>query len=263
MGAIVFRNRLDPDLGGGAQGGSIVFDMNYSAGAVPTAGWADVADIDGNEGSRFTQARAAGAGPSGQDAYLMTQLALGSPNAGNAFGGQFNWGWRGDIEPTVPGSGVSRFYRWRMKFSSDTNFHGLDWESGAQTGQQNKVLLVAFEGDRFIMTTRATRNNGFVFTMGLGGGAEEVESGSYSVNQWLDLQVELRAGTGNGLYRCWVNTNTQGSPTFENTGLTMGETDWNAAWFGGFMNDGLDSDGIYQWHHADFEVGTAFHAAWH
>lgn len=238
-----------------------IFAMNYSAAAAPLGGWATNADIDGNAGRRFTIAHAPGAGPSGQDAYLMTQLSATSLSS---CGGQYNWGWRGDVEPTNPPRGEPRYYRWRMKFSPETNFRGAAWGgSCGLTGQQNKILLVSFNGGRFIMTTRASANNGFIYTLGIGGGANEIESPSYPVGVWKDVQVELRSGSGNGGYKLWVDNNDQNNPTVQIGGLTIGENDWNKAWFGGFMNDGMQTTGVYQWWHTDLQVGRTFDPAWH
>jgi hypothetical protein len=237
---------------------NLTFSMNYSASAVPLAGWPVLADLSGNQGVRFTQQRVAGACSNGGDAYRLTQLS--APNA-SSFGGQYNWGWRGDTESSAAPTGVPRYYRFRLKFSPNTNFHGLDWSSGGSTGQQNKFLILGFNSGRLIMTTRASRNAGFIFTVGIDGGGNEIESPSYAVGQWLNVQLKVVRGQGYALYVGTANNN-ESTPTVQRMGINVGAANWNNTWLGAFMNDGMASDGVYSYDICDFQIASTFNAQW-
>jgi hypothetical protein len=241
----------------------VIFSMDYSAAAAPNGGWSAVA-VD----PHFTRTRVAGGGPNGQDAYELQQLSVPSLAS---YGGQFNWGWRGNVESVDPGQGERRYIRWRMRFSPNTNFRGLGWGDGGQGGVQNKLLIV---GDtcgsrcRFIMTYQADRNTGVVrnFRLQLDGGVDVADTGSYPVGQWLNIQVELDSGSGStsadGGYKIWINNNNYGSPTAQRTGIVLRPTNWKYVFIGGFMNDGLAADGVHIYRQTDFQVARSFDAGW-
>ena len=241
----------------------VIFAMDYGSAAAPNAGWSAVTQT-----SHFTRTRIPGGGPNGLDAYELAQRA--NPG-GQDHGGQFNWGWRGDVEAVDPSQGSRRYYRWRMWFSPNTNFRGVGWEDGNPSGLQNKLLII---GDtcgsrcRFILTYQADRNSGQVknFRLQLDGGVDLADTGAYPIGQWLDIQVELQSGssssTSNGAYKIWVNNNNYNSPSAQRTGIVLRPDNWKYVFIGGFMNDGLASDGVHTYRQTDFQVATTFNSNW-
>jgi hypothetical protein len=190
----------------------------------------------------------------------------------NDHGGQFNWGWRGDVEANDPSQGSRRYYRWRMWFSPTTNFRGIGWGSGDPDGLQNKLLII---GDtcgsrcRFILTYQAERDRGRIenFRLQLDGGVDLVDTGAYPVGQWLDIQIELASGstssTANGGYKIWVNNNNYNAPTAQRGNMVLRPVNWKYVFIGGFMNDGLDANGgVHTYRQADFQVASTFDANW-
>lgn len=241
----------------------VIFAMDYSAGAAPNGGWSAI-DVT----SHFTRTRVPGGGPQGQDAYELAQRP--QPSASD-YGGQFNWGWRGNVESRDPSQGSRRYYRWRMRFSPNTNFRGLGWGDGNPSNMQNKLLIV---GDtcgsrcRFILTYQGERNAGRVqnFRLQLDGGVDVADTGTFPVGQWLDIQVELRSSSSSssadGGYKIWINNNNYNSPNAQRSGIVLRPTNWKYVFFGGYMNDGLASDGVHVYRQTDFQVATSFDSNW-
>lgn len=245
---------------GTAAAQSVLFRMNYAGSASPLAGWPYLADMDGNEGRIFTQRHVAGAGPGGRDVYRIAQI----PNATSDPGFQFNMGWRGGVVGN-PGYGSRRFYRFRIKFSSDTTFQGVG--GGDHT---NKLMFVGFgcEGGycRSILNLvgrRETRKWGLYWSTDGGRDAGTATGEIYNIGQWYAVQTEIRAsssnGVGDGAHKVWVNNDAESSPT----GQTVKEirpTNHSAVWMGGFANQA--AAGVTTWDIADFEIGTAFDSGW-
>jgi hypothetical protein len=242
----------------------ILFNMDYSAGAYPNAGWTS----SRSENERWRRARIAGGGPSGQDAMELTQLYAGSSSS---WGGQFYWGWMGDVESQDPPQGARRYYRWRMRFSPNTNLRALNWNDGSRTGIENKLLIV---GDtcgsscRFILTYEGdiTNNRVGAFRLQLDGGAFRVGTPPQAFGQWLNIQIELDSstttGSGDGGYKIWINNNNYGSPTAQISGFQLNPRNWRYVGFGYYNNHGLASDGVHIWRHSDFQVATTFDSNW-
>lgn len=241
----------------------VFFRMDYSAAAEPNGGWEAIAPD-----SRFQRLRVPGGGPSGQDAYELRQISV--PGMADS-GGQFNWGWRANIEPSDPPTGSRRYYRWRMWFSPTTNFRALDWDNGAAGNLTNKLLIVGqgcgSNRCRVILNHNGERSDASVsFRLQIDGGADAVDTPSYQRGQWLHVQVELDASssgsTADGGYKMWVNNNDYSRPSAQRTGIVLNASNWRYVWLGAFMNDGLASDGIHVWRQTDFQAATSFDNAW-
>lgn len=239
------------------------FSMDYSSATSPNGGW-----FAKSLEPTFTRTRVAGGGPTGQDTYELAQrYASGAPS----FGGQFTWGWDGHLEPADPAQGSKRYYRWRMRFSPQTNFRGINWADGSPSGMQNKLLIVGNTCGsrcRFILSYQAEPDRGQVrnFRIQLDGGVDLADTGAYPVGEWLNIQIELDSSTtpstADGGYKIWINNDNYGAPTAQRTGITLNPTNWKYVVFGGFMNDGLRSDGVHTFRQTDFQASTSFDAGW-
>lgn len=242
----------------------VVFDMNYTAGADPLAGWDEARTPDSN----WSRTRVAGGGPSSQDIYRLSLTYNGATN-----GGQHNWGWRGNDSCTISG-GSSCYYRWRYRFTSATTYQCRDWETGSDGANCiNKFLLVNNDGCtggacRFILTVESDRTAGnYQWCLQKDGGDDRACTGFYQETTWLDVQVQLlfssALNAADGGYRIWVDTNTQGSPTQAVTGVILNTTDDpTQTRLGGFMNHGVENGDTYAFELADFEIGSSFDNTW-
>jgi hypothetical protein len=244
---------------------TILFRADYSQAAYPNLGWG--ANESKYLDKRFTRAYLPKGGPDGQPAVRLSAL----PCAGCSYsGGQYNWGWRADLTPADPPENTSRFYRWRMRFTPETNQRGLDWEEGTSRGMQNKLLIVGQDcgdGCRFILSYQTEADGREIrnFRIQKDGGEDLEDTRSYPHGQWLHVQVELLVGDARGkggAYRLWVNSNAQRSPTAERKNITLRGANHKHVCFGAFMNEGLAAGGVHAWDHTDFEVGTTFDPAW-
>lgn len=241
----------------------IIFAMNYSAGTYPDGGWAAWQPTPSWKAEHLP-----GGGPGGRDAIELRQLAnLGARD----FGGQFNWGWRENIEPSEHAVGTRRYYRWRMSFSDDSNFRGVSMD-GEPSNITNKLLIVG-QGCRTgrcrvilsYRTDRDSRRIGY-FRLQIDGGEDYVDTGSYERGRWLNVQVELRASTGetaaDGGYKVWINTDSYARPTAVRSDIVLHPANWGYVWFGGFNNDGLQADGTHAFRHTDFVAAETFDNTW-
>lgn len=239
------------------------FSMDYSSANSPNGGWGAVALAP-----NYARSRIAGAGPTGQDVYELRQLYAPTTMG---YGGQFYWGWAGGIEASDPPQGAKRYYRWRMRFSPDTNFRGLDWGDGSPSGLSNKLLIV---GDgcgrscRFILEYYASPDTGQVrnFRIQLDGGVHMVDTGPFPIGQWLNIQIEVdsssSASTADGGFKIWVNNDPYSTPTAQRTGITLNPVNWKYVVFGGYMNYGVRSDGVHTIRQTDFQASTSFDPSW-
>ena len=239
--------------------GQVIFSMDYSPGAYPNGGW-----TAWPTNASWSRSFVTGAGPSGQNVVEMRQLS--NPSGGD-YGGQFNWGWSGNIEPSDPAPGARRYYRWRQYFTTGSNFQGLAWGDGNPGDITNKLLLVGqgctASPCRVILTYRTDRANQRVgyFRLQIDGGAQLVDTGPYAKGQWLNIQVELQSGSSGG-YKIWINNNDYANPTAQKTGITLNSQNWKYVWLGGFNNDGLQAAGVHTWRQTDFQAATAFNSTW-
>lgn len=242
----------------------IVFTMDYAKAAYPGCGW-----TPWDQNDSWKAEHVEGAGPGGRDAIEMRQLSnLGARD----YGGQFNWGWRENIEPSEHPGGVRRYYRWRMWFSTDSNFQGVSID-GEPSNITNKLLIIG-QGCRtgrcrFILsyrTDRETRRIGY-FRAQIDGGEDHVDTGSYERGHWLNVQVELTASSSesaaDGGYRVWINNDAFARPTAARAGIVLHAANWGYVWFGAFNNDGLAAEGTHAFRHSGFEVAETFDNTWH
>jgi hypothetical protein len=234
--------------------GKILFRANYAE--FPDAGFGSA---EGKYlGTHFTRELLPKGGPQGQAAVRLTAL----PNQT----GQFNWGNRGNIVPADAVDGESRFYRFRMRLNG--NNRGVDWNSGAGPATMQNKLLIIGQGCgrecRVILTYQADQGGIRNFRVQMDGGGDPADTGSYKNGMWLDVQLEVvTSDRKKGIYRLWVNSNKQTSPTAESRNIPLEGRNHKYVWLGGFMNDGLMAGGSHTLDLADFEIGTAFDPAWH
>lgn len=244
----------------------VFFSMNYNSGAAPTAGWPGGAVPTTQT---HTRTFVAGGGPQGEGAYDLTQLY--APTA-QGYGGEFYWGWNGNLEAQDPAQGSRRYYRWRMRFSPTTNFRGLYWQDGSRTTLTNKILMV---GDgcgrsrcRVIVSYRGADNGrqAQFLRVALDGGDDPADSGPINVGEWVDIQIELdsssTSSSTDGAYKIWINNNDYSRPTAQRTGIVLNPVNWRYVFFGAYENNGLASDGVHSFRHTGFQASTAFDAAW-
>jgi hypothetical protein len=242
----------------------VFFRMDYSAAAAPVAAWPGQINPSA---STFSRSRIAAGGPMGEDVYELTQLGAGMS------GGQFYWGWNGNLESTDPPQGARRFYRWRMRFSPTTNFRGIHWDNGGPTTITNKVLMI---GDgcgrnrcRVIVTYRGA-DNGYqaqYMRVQIDGGEDPADSPPIRVGEWVDIQVELDSSTttssGDGGYKIWINNNNYAQPTAQRMNIQLNPVRWQYVYLGAYNNDGLAPGGVHSWRQTGFEAATSFDPTWY
>ena len=234
-----------------AASAQVIFRMDYSSAAYPNGGWSWGANP---ESAHFTRQLLAGGGPNGSNAILVHHI----PNDPM---GQFYWGWSGYVESSNPPAGAVRYYRWRMFFPTNTNFSGR--ELGAVV---NKLLIIGDgcgERCRVIVTygprTGMTDVN---LSVQIDGGVDPISVANLPKGQWLNIQIEVRAGSGNGGYKLWVNNNNYSSPSAQIGNIQLEAREWGLVKFGAYCNANLASNGVHDWRHANFEVASAFDANW-
>lgn len=244
----------------------VFFNMDYSAGTVPTAGWPNGAVPTA---ATHDRARVAGAGPQGEDVYELSQRHTGSAAPG--YGGEYYWGWNGSIEASDPPQGARRFYRWRMRFSPATNFRGVYSQDGSPTPLGNKLLMV---GDgcgrnscRVIVGYRGEgTTNTATMNVVIDGGTSPTPSVPIRVGEWLDIQVEADSSattsSGDGAFKLWINNNDYARPTAQITGIQLNPLNWRYVFLGSYQNHGLRSDGVHAFRQTGFQAATTFDSNW-
>lgn len=231
-----------------------IFTMDYR---LDSGGW------PGTVGSRVThdQLRVPGGGPRGEDAIDMIQRY--APNADDRYGAEFDWGWNGNLEasdPTAP-----RYYRWRMRFTPQTNLRGIYSADGSEIGITNKILII---GDgcgsncRVIFSYRGGSADGRprYWRIALDGGDSpaDIRTGIPANGEWFDVQVEV----SNAGYKFWINNNNYAAPSGV-TQRAINRTRHRYVFFGAYNNDGLHQNGVHTWRHTGFTYAASFDATWH
>ena len=241
----------------------VFFRMDFDAGSAPNAGWTAT-----STSATHNRIHIPAGGPDGDDAYELVQRVTGASSP--FFGGEFYWGWTGMIEPQNPAQGARRYYRFRMRFSPNTNFRGLD-TGGSPTTLINKVLLV---GDgcgrsdcRVILNYRGLDNFRQAYLqLQIDGGASPATTPAVNIGEWLTVQVELisssSSSSANGGYKIWVNNNNYGSPTAQRTGIVLNPVNWRYVMLGSYVNNGLASNGVHTIRYSGFEAATTFDAGY-
>src|SRR5262245_32309634 len=106
-----------------------IFTANFSASLFPVYGFSGAAPMT-NAWSRQTLP---GGGPNGADAVQLTQ----TPRSG------WDFGWGHDLTNLArPAQGATRYLRWRMRFSADSNFLGVD---------QDGATLIPYSSGKLLM----------------------------------------------------------------------------------------------------------------
>lgn len=241
--------------------GEVLWRADYSD--YPNAGFgaAETKSLD----QRFTREFLPTGGPVGRPAH---RLKMRYCETCNDFGGQFNWGNRANLFDSDPPPGTRRYYRFRMRVSG--NNRGRSWDDGAPSDITNKVLIVGQgcgRGCRFILTYETADGGGIRnFRIQKDGGEDLDDTGSFPPDKWLSVQVELltgKPGASDGGYRLWVNNGDYKRPDAKRDRIELHGANHRYVWLGGFVNDGLMSDGTHVLDLADFEIGTAFDPDWH
>lgn len=247
----------------------VLWRMDYTPQASPAGGWEYISNRDVNV--KFRQTFVLGGGPTGDNAYELTQLF--NPG-GSYYGGQFYWGWGGFVEPQDPPRGAARYYRFRMRFSSNSNLQsGSENPLGLLSPVSNKILMV---GDgctqdpcRVILNylaNQTTWNGVEFFRIQTDGGENPGTTGQFLVGTWLNIQVELRSSTtassGNGSYKIWINNNNYNSPNAQVLNLQLNPSYWRMVHLGAYENGGLYVTGVHSFRLASFEVAGSFDLGW-
>lgn len=283
MPRVTFRNVLDVDaassvsvlipLGEVATTGTVtavattgsggdLFTMDLSSGAVPTAGF-DAVSGAGELGVSITKTHLPTGGPTGGGAYRFTWIYdAAQQDLANGWGGQFYYGWGVDMG-TAPGSGVSRFVRFRLRVVAGSNCRGTDWSDGSGPAMVSAKLAILGDGasGRAILELRCFPDTTAYDIRPARDGAGYGTNGA-NIGDWVDIQMEAVSGAS-GLLRLWINNNVQGSPDEEQTGLSMGAATWNNFAAGYYCVNGIASDGTFAIDIGGMEVGTTFDASWH
>ncbi len=246
----------------------MIFRMDDSPSAV-RAGW----PAEVGPSVTYTKSHVVGGGPYGENAYRFIQHHTG--NSVRDYGGEFYWGWNGNIEPADPAQGSSRFYRFRIWFSADTNFNGLYWQDGSNTRLGNKLLMV---GDgcgrnrcRAILGYRGGGSDGSrlveYIRLQLDGGEDPTEVGPLQTGVWYNVQIEIDSSStvslADGAFRIWLDNNNQLAPSAQRTGIILNPVNWRYVFLGAYNNNGLASDGVHHFQISSFEVSSQFDPSWH
>jgi hypothetical protein len=230
----------------------ILFRMDYSEAAWPSAGW--WAQIE-QYGVRWTRQWVAGAGPQGQNVAQITEL----PGTG-----QHGWGWHGHPIPDLQEGGV-RYFRWR---------HRVMPESNCLHTPSNKLFVVSsgctIEHCRVIVQPKCNPQRMVQYNFQIDGGVFQVETGYiYPVGTWLNVQLEVNEASSfsaeDGSLKLWVNNNNYAQPTIQNLGINLRTGGENSSYviFGGYNNTGdvpAGATNIQQY--TDFEIATDFSSSW-
>ncbi|MCC6952607.1 MAG: hypothetical protein IT290_00665 [Deltaproteobacteria bacterium] len=243
----------------------VYFRMDYSAAAAPGAGWSGVVPV----AYTHDRQRIAGSGPNGEDSYQLTQLYSTAPG----LGGEYYWGWNGYLEPSDPTQGSSRFFRWRLRFSPETNFRGVYSQDGRPTTLTNKLLMV---GDgcgrnscRAIISYRGADDGtrAEYLRIALDGGDNPADALSLPVGEWINIQIELDSSTttssSDGAFKIWVNNNNYAQPTAQRTGFQLNPVNWRYVFLGAYNNNGLQQSGVHSFRQTGFEAARSFDSSWH
>jgi hypothetical protein len=212
--------------------------------------WDSEAGLE-REGQTMQQALVPGGGPGGRPAFEIRQLVNSA--------GEF---YQGHVK-TLPsfGSGVSRFYRFRLWHDPANNYRA----SGGRT--INKLLILGSSGgngSRMILNANGFRDGAFAFEIIFDGwSSAPPETQPLAKGVWHSVQLEARWGS-NAYINVWVDRDTYASPTIRLAGGTFNHTPMPGyTHFGAYSNKGLESGGVHNFRHADFRVGTAFDSNWH
>lgn len=246
----------------GQASAQVFFRMDFSPGAQPDAGWNAT-----DPGATHSRTFIAGGGPNGENVYELTQRHTGSSSS--HYGGEYYWGWTGNIEAQNPAQGARRYYRFRMRFSPGTNFRGTD-SDGSSTTLTNKVLIL---GDgcgrdcRVILNYRGQTNGRTSLKLQIDGGAHLIETNEVAVGQWFTVQIEVDSSTTtssrDGSYKIWINNNNYNSPSAQTSGFQLNPTNWRWVLFGAYENDGLAANGEHSFRLSGFEASTTFDPNFH
>ena len=244
----------------------VIFRMDDRGDAAPAAGWPGGAVATGATHDRV---HVAGGGPRGGDAWEFRQQF--APQA-EGYGGEFYWGWNGNVEASDPPPGARRFYRWRMRFDPASNWRGVYWQDGRPITITNKILMV---GDgcgrnrcRVVVSYRG-RDDGSAadIRVAIDGGESPTQDVRLKKGEWLDLQIEAASSTTpssrDGAFKLWVNANDYARPTASAAGIQLNPLGWRYVFFGAYNNNGLAKGGAQTFRVAGFEVADSFDPAWH
>jgi len=223
--------------------------------------------------TQWTRTAAAGQGYNGGDALLLTQL----PGAGD-------YGWGLSKVLAVPAQGATRFVRWRMMWSADTNFRARQQESGeAIPYSSGKLLMWPSSGGSGIRSTVLWESQHDPSVTGRVKLYLGDASGGYQTDyviergQWAHIQLRVQSssacGSSNGSMTIWVNNNSESSPTRvrgsssdpwvnSSTGWNICTADWDSIRLGAYQNKGLQSGGVNKIYYSAFEVADTFDPAW-
>ncbi len=245
-----------------------LFTMDLSSGAQEHAGW-DAITGTGDRPAKWDMAFVTNGWASGLNGYRLFQNYTGE--GAPFYGGQFSWGWYTFVAAGDPARGVARYYRWRQRFSSTTNFQAAD--PVAPSLVSNKILMVGntctdapcrvivnYVGDPCWCRASHLR-------IQIDGGENPGTTPfTIPVNTDLNIQVEIVTATtgssANGGYKLWMNNNTYASPDATVQRIQLNPDNHRLVALGAYENGGLYVTGVHEFMVGGFEVATTFDSAW-
>jgi hypothetical protein len=241
-------------------GPGVIFAADFSASAVPNAGFDGVSGSD-ELGVTMTRTHLPTGGPSGGPAYRFDWVHDSAQNnAGDGYGGEYYLGWGVDLG-TAPGSGVARYIRLRLRVVAGSNGRTIDSLDGTDSTIAMKVFILGDGASgRPILELRCFRDNPDYELRPARDGAG-YGTNTATIGDWVSIQVEAVSGAGGSL-KMWLDNNDYAAPDEVQTGLSMGAATWDQFGLGYYTNRMIASDGAFGVEYADVQVATEFDAGW-
>ncbi len=254
----------------GTASAQVLFRADFNDALFPLYGFNSAMDVT----ERWQRRPLAGQGPDGTDAAELQQLYVASlQNAGSFYGGEFGWGWDvGNLPPVAQGG--TRFWRFRIRWSRDTNWRGKSSSNGEPLPYMHTKLLIASNGCgtdcRVIIETepRHSPTDGTIkFYLALDGGQGQVQTPYFPAYQWLNVQIEADSSstdsTADGRLKIWINNNNYASPTAVTSNMVIDSNGWDHVRLGAYNNQAIQPDGVNKIQYSAFEIASAFDSTWH
>jgi hypothetical protein len=249
-----------------------LFTMDTSAGAYPNAGFGSVIATNANH----DRAHMGSIGPGGQGVIQLSQIS--NPGGGEFCGGQFGMGWNAtSLVPTVA-QGGTQYWRMRMRLTAATNFQGINWTDCSDADYHTNKAMIAGDGCGTgecrpileILEPSGAHNGvnfGLRFAIDAGDGDVAYVGTGLVRGTWYAVQLACTSSSAenvaDGTCRIWVNNDTFASPNDTTAAMIVETSGWDDFRLGGFVNFGLQADGVYELQFAGAEVDDQFDSQWY
>lgn len=237
------------------------FEMDYSPDATEKAGWFAAMPEDAGQYTRTLIPRCT---PEGESCYEIVQLP------GRDADGDFYWGWSDRFALEIPKYSEVRYFRWRLWYSPDTDFAGLEQGESVPAPIRNKLLILgdgsSVPDSRFILQTDGDPRQGVTFVLQKDGGVDAAASPRFRrMGVWMAMQLRVRYSSApnipDGGYDLWIDDDDIRSPTVTRSRIVMNPPDARMMRMG-YMNNALAKGGVHTFRISDFEVGPAYADRW-